>query len=225
MRTIPTIFAASALALGSASATAVMIGDITPVGGGFNNLTTSTGTITVSSPPSGFGNGNTSTVDAGTYLVSISDLTVDSLSDVVLNFSLTLTSSTAGRNIVENGFTWTIDRTADADNEGARITANEGFTFSVSNVTASSASSTEPLAATFTSFDDLDISVHANGEIASFDPATGTVTGNGAAGADSFNGSRVANLDLTFDVTAVPEPSSAALLGLGGLALILRRRK
>ncbi len=29
----------------------------------------------------------------------------------------------------------------------------------------------------------------------------------------------------TFTVTAVPEPSSAALLGLGGLALILRRRK
>jgi len=31
--------------------------------------------------------------------------------------------------------------------------------------------------------------------------------------------------DVTFDVTAVPEPSSAALLGLGGIALILRRRK
>ena len=28
-----------------------------------------------------------------------------------------------------------------------------------------------------------------------------------------------------FQVTAVPEPSSAALVGLGGLALILRRRK
>ena len=28
-----------------------------------------------------------------------------------------------------------------------------------------------------------------------------------------------------FEVNAVPEPSSAALLGLGGLALILRRRK
>lgn len=31
--------------------------------------------------------------------------------------------------------------------------------------------------------------------------------------------------DLSFSQTAVPEPSSAALLGLGGLALILRRRK
>ena len=33
--------------------------------------------------------------------------------------------------------------------------------------------------------------------------------------------------DVTFhaDISAVPEPSSAALLGLGGLALIFRRRK
>jgi len=31
--------------------------------------------------------------------------------------------------------------------------------------------------------------------------------------------------DVTVDITTVPEPSSAALLGLGGLALILRRRK
>ncbi len=31
--------------------------------------------------------------------------------------------------------------------------------------------------------------------------------------------------NLTFDQVAVPEPSSMALLGLGGLALILRRRK
>ena len=30
---------------------------------------------------------------------------------------------------------------------------------------------------------------------------------------------------LTFDITAVPEPSSTALLGLGGLALALRRKR
>lgn len=38
-------------------------------------------------------------------------------------------------------------------------------------------------------------------------------------------GSRVGIGELRFDVSAVPEPSSTALLGLGGLALILRRRK
>lgn len=31
--------------------------------------------------------------------------------------------------------------------------------------------------------------------------------------------------DLSFEITTIPEPSSTALLGLGGLALILRRRK
>ena len=30
---------------------------------------------------------------------------------------------------------------------------------------------------------------------------------------------------VTFDSVAVPEPSTTALLGLGGLALIMRRRK
>ena len=33
------------------------------------------------------------------------------------------------------------------------------------------------------------------------------------------------NLNGTFTITAIPEPSTTALLGLGGLALILRRRK
>ncbi|QQL43674.1 PEP-CTERM sorting domain-containing protein [Sulfuriroseicoccus oceanibius] len=41
---------------------------------------------------------------------------------------------------------------------------------------------------------------------------------NGAAGGDRVNFSE-------FQFNAVPEPSSAALLGLGGLAMILRRRK
>ena len=30
---------------------------------------------------------------------------------------------------------------------------------------------------------------------------------------------------LTFNINAVPEPSSTALLGLGGLALMLRRKR
>jgi hypothetical protein len=33
------------------------------------------------------------------------------------------------------------------------------------------------------------------------------------------------HFEANFDTVAVPEPSSTALLGLGGLALILRRRK
>ena len=41
----------------------------------------------------------------------------------------------------------------------------------------------------------------------------------------SATGSGTAIDDVSLEVNAVPEPSSAALLGLGGLALILRRRK
>lgn len=39
------------------------------------------------------------------------------------------------------------------------------------------------------------------------------------------NGNGFDNLSVDLTTAAVPEPSSAALLGLGGLALILRRRK
>jgi hypothetical protein len=42
-------------------------------------------------------------------------------------------------------------------------------------------------------------------------------TGNGLAATD--------NLDGTYTISVVPEPTTTALLGLGGLALILRRRK
>ena len=45
------------------------------------------------------------------------------------------------------------------------------------------------------------------------------------AGADNSYGGDQSFGNFTVNGTAVPEPSSAALLGLGGLALILRRRK
>ncbi|MFT5905510.1 MAG: hypothetical protein ACI9E1_001108 [Cryomorphaceae bacterium] len=52
-------------------------------------------------------------------------------------------------------------------------------------------------------------------------------SGNALAAGESFTISRI-NGDFSlegFSITVVPEPSSVALLGLGGLALVLRRRK
>ena len=60
---------------------------------------------------------------------------------------------------------------------------------------------------------------------------TGLVTGdqivisaaNSNLAGNNFNAATIGG--VTFDVDVVPEPSSAALLGLGGFALLLRRRK
>ena len=57
------------------------------------------------------------------------------------------------------------------------------------------------------------------------------VTGGVTAGtqfqviADSGLNDYVTHQFVSLDVATIPEPSSIALLGLGGLALILRRRK
>ena len=54
--------------------------------------------------------------------------------------------------------------------------------------------------------------------------STITTNGNNADGT-IYNNNGAKNYTASFTVTAVPEPSSAALLGLGGLALMFRRRK
>jgi hypothetical protein len=45
------------------------------------------------------------------------------------------------------------------------------------------------------------------------------------ADATNVGNVNLSDIEFSFDVTAVPEPSSSALLGLGCLALILRRRR
>ncbi|MEJ6780617.1 MAG: PEP-CTERM sorting domain-containing protein [Akkermansiaceae bacterium] len=60
--------------------------------------------------------------------------------------------------------------------------------------------------------------------------ATGVAVDSSVAGLDwsNYDGLRIRGDDVSFDtftVASVPEPSSTALLGLGGLALILRRRR
>ena len=58
-----------------------------------------------------------------------------------------------------------------------------------------------------------------------FDTGTRSVLNAGTTYAGSTLSWNESLLAVELNITAVPEPSSAALLGLGGLALILRRRK
>ncbi len=62
-------------------------------------------------------------------------------------------------------------------------------------------------------------------EVSGDDLQSGAVDGNIGAGTSDAN--LTTNRDMVYhlDLSAVPEPTTTALLGLGGLALILRRRK
>ena len=57
----------------------------------------------------------------------------------------------------------------------------------------------------------------------SVSPGVSTLYVSNGLGANDAVGVR--DLDFSITVSSIPEPSSAALLGLGGLSLILRRRK
>ncbi len=91
-----------------------------------------------------------------------------------------------------------------------------------SSISLGSGSFTASTAGTVADYDDFDIDVSSisldDGEEGYFQ-----ITFDGAtpSGSTVNSSSAIDNVELT----VVPEPSSAALLGLGGLALILRRRK
>ena len=93
-----------------------------------------------------------------------------------------------------------------------------------------------PTAGRTVSFDGFDQGAYANGVDGVTWGSGLLVTGTFVADAatqnftvEGFNGATSTGAQLNavtvFETTAVPEPSSTALLGLGGLALIMRRRK
>ncbi|MGB2429701.1 MAG: PEP-CTERM sorting domain-containing protein, partial [Akkermansiaceae bacterium] len=66
----------------------------------------------------------------------------------------------------------------------------------------------------------------ASGGINDFDASLFTLDSSGFSNAPSWDWQIVlSGNDLVLEAYAVPEPSSTALLGLGGLALALRRKR
>lgn len=218
MKLKTTLVAAFAITtLGANAATTVSLNNInlnstaTALGG-----TPSTGTFSTTSftniPDSGLAG-----VPSVTYGIAVSGMTIDGTAGYNLNFNLTLTAL-AGDGINDNYKSWVYDTGLDGGNpEGFRINAGELITFSVSGATV-----TGPTGATanFLGFDAIDIDLQ--GGTAVVDLAAGTFTGLTGTGAA---GTRAMNVDLSFSISPIPEPSSVALLGLGGLALIVRRRR
>jgi len=122
------------------------------------------------------------------------------------------------------------------DNVGIGASGGSAFTFDIIDA-ADAGNNVSGTSGTYGSF--ADRSLAANWNEISFDPTDpGAVAGNNTSRSFNYGGATGTfglgealkaggTISYTYDIefTPVPEPSSAALLGLGGLALILRRRK
>lgn len=158
-----------------------------------------------------------------------SSYVLDADTTITLSFDLIVNETQSGRGI---GLLLTDSSAGESIFFGKQINGEYGAHSSIGSggtlYADTGASGTMALVATLTSDGtDTFVSVSANGAAA----GTGTISGtqfsfdsmslNGYHQSTTTNG--VDSIDL--DVTTIPEPSSTALLGLGGLAFILRRRK
>jgi len=176
------------------------------------------------------------------YTYTISDLNLDGIggNDDTVTFNLKLWGTSNG-NVATS-----IDAAYGAWGvNGSRVDAGETlkFTMGAAPTVTLGAGATDPAPTVtfnqFTNFQGLNL---ATTEVFDITGTTGSdqtgITGNGnyteftlTQPEDEFTlatttgGIRWKNIQTSLTINTVPEPSSAALLGLGGLALILRRRK
>ena len=143
--------------------------------------------------------------DTHTFTITIPDLGSNTVSLTNLAFDY-------GKVGADNGVpTWTVT----SDLGSGTITPNTANEASTSaNI---SEFATMALAGTFTGLNNTNVTF-------TLVDAAGGNNNQGNNGANNHY-SFIDNVTITGTVDAVPEPSTTALLGLGGLALILRRRK
>ena len=191
----------------------------------FDNVSPNTGSGTIltfgsvsqgtpSSTTAGFPVNSASSVNTGTYNVSLTGLTIDGIMGVDLMFDMTLTASAGDGAKVDGGATktWVVDG-APAGGGGLetnRIDSGETLSFFIDNITT-----TAPMGsfdATFNGFTNVDFINGTAGIFAAGNPALVSF-GSGT----SF---RAYQADFSFTLSAaVPEPSTFALAAFGLLAL------
>jgi hypothetical protein len=170
----------------------------------------------------GGGNGTTTTQNrtfASAISVGVGDI-------VTLHFNLIRPETQAGRgigiNLTNGGVTQYFI--------GKKINGSVGLHDAIngtSHETFSSSATLEPISAKLT-YDGTNTSIvmsDSDETLAAYTFA-GTFTFDGIELTGYHGSTTTKGVDqISIDVSTVPEPTSAALLGLGGLALILRRRK
>ncbi|MGJ8641998.1 MAG: PEP-CTERM sorting domain-containing protein [Luteolibacter sp.] len=220
-----TFLAACALSL-SANAATIVIDNIDPDAGTYSDFV-STAT------------------DANTFsLTRTFDFDSGGIDDT-LTFTLTRTTYAAGSITGADVTVGTVNNGGNTNNWYSNFGDRESTQFAVSGITYSSGEMDGTTVVfdgfqniTRTNINDAGASisylVHTGSVGSTTITTTGTaldLTSGGSASSlfitaeEGAPGIRLRDLDLQFSTAAIPEPSSTALLGLGGLALILRRRR
>ena len=167
------------------------------------------GVISPGNSPGTAATGSQTWLDGGSYL-----------------WEVNASGDAGGTQGADPGWDW-IDITGTLDL--SNLTAG-GFTIDIDSLTASNVVGDAVGFDTFTQMDGIFdysfIIASADSGITGFDAANFTLDSSGFSNAPSWDWQIVlSGNDLVLEAYAVPEPSSTALLGLGGLALALRRKR